>query len=410
MPGLEYCDNCTAPVKKRAAAPAATGKSGDPLRADTTADLELDLAVPEVRSPEPSRRIGVADISSPGAIRAGGAGVRGAALYDLEVQRIAGYGKPPDGLLAAIPYALHVLSRRGVLKREAEQAKQLRRSADASARRALIDLGRALYERRDAIDLGEISSRVEAVRRATGEVVVNQRDPRATRKEIDEKRAELEARAREANADLAPWRDKETRLNTQLNIKKGELDRVNARLKRIEIEIRNVTARVRQAGGTADEAQLAALEADAEARRAEAAVAEGPVRELLEELATVRREVAARAAVTATIDQERRSMEELAREVDGELSRTAAHATAEAEEAFLALGEEGHVRGLDETLPSHAAKVEAALGQLEDRRRREELHMKAIDAWDRPAMKKGAIVIGAAGALILAMLVLAIVR
>jgi hypothetical protein len=128
------------------------------------------------------------------------------------------------------------------------------------------------------------------------------------------------------------------------------------------------------------------------------------------ELATVRREVAARAAVTATIDEERRAMDELARQIGGEVSRTAAAATAEAEEAFLALGEDGHVRGLDESLPMQAAKVEAALAQLEDRRRREELHKRAIDAWDRPAMKRGAIVLGAAATLILAMLVFAIVR
>ncbi len=401
-----------APARRPARPAAHDGFDADPLdplgASAGGAALELDLAAP-VRNAPP------APVAPGGAAErrrtaAPAATARGMALYDVEVQSLADYGRAPDGIFGAIPYTLHVLSRRSQLKAALSSATTMRQGAEAAARRALVDLGRELLSRAGTLDLGQVSAHLEAARRVAGELDERATAASAERGEIEQRSHQLDARVREAQADANPWRDKETKLRTQLETRDATLKRATAQLRRAEIEIRNAVQQAEQAGQPPDPDRLAALEAEREARTAEVAVAEGPVRELTRELGDIRRELASRLAAIKQIEDERRAADDALRRLERLHAAGTGAASRELEEALLALGEEAHLRGLDQPLGPAAAKAEATLAALGERQRSEELHRRALDAYDKPAFKKGAAILGGAALAVLVTLLFVIVR
>src|SRR5690606_31990340 len=122
------------------------------------------------------------------------------------------------------------------------------------------------------------------------------------------------------------------------------------------------------------------------------------------------RELAAKLSVVGQLDDERRALEEAMRRAESLHGAGTGAASRELEEALLRLGEEAHLRGLDQPLGPASAKAQAALPGLEERRRAEALHGRALDAYDKPAFKKGAAILGGAALVVLVMLVFVIVR
>jgi hypothetical protein len=306
-----------------------------------------------------------------------------------EVEGVAGYGPPPEHLLAAAVYALAVWNRRGALREARGGAARRLRKAASEAERAIGAFGRSIVEAGDPALAGALGDAYREAARALAEAEAADHRGAAALASVQQEQARADDEVAAAEAEVGPFRDQETKLAAQLEVAEHDLRRTQARLARAEIELRNLNA---TGGGPAERAAM--LEADVEARRAEATVLEGRVAERSRELGRVRRELALRVGRVAAAEEARRTAGKQAKKASSvhEAAQTAVERGRDA--ALFALGREALWRGVGGGLEG----AEAAAGAEREwaaRAREVALHDAALDGWDRGGFLKGASVLGA---------------
>ncbi len=325
-----------------------------------------------------------------------------------EVESLADFGAVPRGPLGPILYALHVQARRKELALAAEDATGHRKSSELARDETLAALGRAVVERRDELDTAKVSDALEAARGALDEAGERSSTLGREAEERALRRGELDAALAAARKEIGPWRDRETRLRTQLEIRETDLARIRARLERIVIELRNIRA---DPARPPDATRLAMLEADREARAQEVRVAEQPVLGLTDELAEAKRELAVRLARSAQIEEDLRELDRHERHGASKALVSQGVEAQKAQRALVALGAQALQAGLgDAADPKLRARATRAIAAVEEKKRRERLHHLAIDAFDRPTLLKGVAILGAAGVVVAAMILFILLR
>jgi chromosome segregation ATPase len=314
-------------------------------------------------------------------------------LPTVEVAAVAEYG-PAPGFVGAIPYAIHAWTRRKELVAALADARRHRKAAEIGVEEALSALGRAVVEKADSLG-GAVEALTEDLEGAQAAVgLVGAQQEASARVEVDtEERRRVSRRNLEAlRREIDPVKDRETKLTTQLEVRQQDLARARAKLKRAEIEQRNTEH------DPSRPPQSAALAlADLERHQQEVAVADGAVRDLADQLAQIKRDLAERLGRAAQIeddlrglDREKEQTQRAALEIGGEAAQNARRALAllarRAIAANVAASADAELTG----------RVSRADEDLQRRRRRERIVFAAIDSYDKPTVYQGLGLIGGA--------------
>ena len=382
---------------------------------------------------------GMAAPSDPGAAAPPGAIVDPAqpstdpAPDPFEVLAFADYGPVPTGLFGSIPYAFHVGRRQLSLRAGRNEATVLGSQAEALALEALAALGWALLAHRDELDGGGGLAPLFAAA-TTAETEWKQRSA-ARAQAADEQREEL-AHLRTARISLeqaaAPFRDRETRLQTQLEQRRTDLRRAQARLSRTDIQLRNLTQanlapRTEPTTGNggpsaaappatvppvafSTDPVVAGLWADREARHAEVALTAGRVEETEQELLGIRRELAARLGQVGSMERSERLATAVHTGRLGARETGLVQAEWERRVVLAALGEKALAEGVADVEAKAADAARHAAARLAARRRDQRLYAAAVAAFDRQAVTRAAVLVGGAAGLILLTLAFVILR
>ena len=324
------------------------------------------------------------------------------ALDLARVAAIADYGQPPSSLLACVSYAALVLTRRRALSAALIDLRRLEKTAERDREEALITLGRALHAARD--QLAPLARELHAADEAGQVAGQRAGEWEEARRTAESQRASLDAKIAEAARAALPYRDRETKLATQMEVRETDLRRARARLSRAEIELRN-------AAQSQDPARRELLDAERVARRADADAAQAHVDELAPQLAEARRELAVRLSAENDLKAQRRAVD-----AADARSEHAHHGVASAAErayhaAVVELASQALARGLAEGVAPDAAKAAQRMRAAHDTRAREvTLHEAALVAYDKSAFQKGAALIAGAAFIVLVTLILLIVR
>jgi hypothetical protein len=319
------------------------------------------------------------------------------------VAAIADYGPPPGGILACVPYAALVLTRRRALSAALIDLRRLEKTAERDREEALIALGRALHAARD--ELAPLTRELAAADEAGQLAGQRAGEWEEARRTAESQRASLDAKIAEAARAALPYRDRETKLATQMEVRETDLRRAKARLSRAEIELRNL------AQSQADASRSELLEAERVARQAEASAAQAHVDELAPKLAEARRELAVLLSAENDLRAQRRAVDAL-----DARSEHAHHGVAsEAERAYHAavveLASQALARSLaDRVAPDQAKAAQRMRAAFDTRAREVALHEAALVAYDRIGFQKGAALIAGAAFIVLITLLFVILR
>lgn len=361
-------------------------------------ELELDRAAPpDLPEPPPALR----DPTPPAGLRA---------VDDAEVAILADYGEAPASFVTWIPYAILVTNRRLAIKKSLASLERLREAAARDHVEALVELGRALHQRKGADAVRVLAPQIAACDEA-GDVAAGRNEAWIQAREAaDAQRASLAAKLAEAEKASGPYRDRETKLATQMTSRENDLRRAKAKLSRVEIELRNLRAAGTDAGAL-DAPRLELLEAELAARRADAEKAQGHVDELEPQLAKARKELAVMLSAVNDLEKQRRAVDQAQDRTEKVHSSTAGEAEARyhaaTEELARAALERRIAEGIDPTRTRSAVAMQRALASRE---REIELHRRALHAYDKGSFQKGWALIAGAALVVLAMIVLVIVR
>lgn len=363
-------------------------------------DLELDQAPPDLPLPAPPPPRRDAPVPTAGVL----------AVDEVEVAALADYGEAPASFVTWVPYAILVTQRRMALKKSLAELRNLRGAADKDVKDSLVELGRALHARKDADGLRGLSAQLAACDE-TGQVSAGRNEAWVQAREAaDAQRSSLAAKVQEAEKASGPYRDRETKLATQMSTRENDLRRVTARMRRVEIEIRNLRTTAAE-GGAIDAPKLELLEAEIQARRADVEKAQGHVDELEPQLAKARKELAVMLSAINDLEKQRRAVDQAQDRTEKVHLSTAGEAEQRYHEAVEELARAAVERRIAEDVePARARSVLAMQRALASREREIALHERALGAYDKAAFQKGWAVIAGAGLVVLVMLVLIAVR
>lgn len=331
-------------------------------------------------------------------------------LSPMEIAATADYGESPASIVMWVPYAILVLSRRLALKKALEDLKRLRHTAAGDEREALVELGRALHAKRDHEALRPLATQL-AEADASGRVAAGRTDEwERSRQAADAQRSSLTAKTGEAEKAMGPYRDRETKLVTQMDTREQELRRAKARLSRVDIEIRNLN-QAGQTEGAVDAGRLELLQAEREARSADVAKSQGHVDELAPQLAAARKELTVMLNALNDLEKQRRTVDEAQHRTERVHLSSAGEAENQYHAAVESIAQEAIKRKLapqvEPVLSNAAANMKSALSARE---REIRVHEAALHAYDKRAFQKGWAMIAVAGLIVLTMLILVIVR
>jgi len=164
---------------------------------------------------------------------------------EMELQELAGYGKPDEGTVGDVVYAIRVWFRKRELVEMQAEAKNRTEAAGRRLRKARADLGRAAKKGgfEDDRHLASFWTRLKEAEARLADVS-NQRLSKESQHK--DKLDALENEARTLEQEIAPVRAEEEAALESLKRLRTDQKRTEARLKRIEIEIRNIEQLVSQ--------------------------------------------------------------------------------------------------------------------------------------------------------------------
>ncbi len=397
LPSLELANLTSAPASSRGAAAPSSSPGGTPAPPS---------GQPGTPRPAPAARPTPAPAVS----------VRPAVFVDpIDVVAFANYGAAPRAWFEAPIYAVRVMQRQRDLGRELARQRKLASDADDAVVERMARAAEALRGRIDpehpAIGLyGQLGKYDELTQSRSVALHETSRQYAEQLAQVDERMSAEEEQ-----------RSKLARLVEDAALELGRLSaeraRNEAKSKRIEIELRSAHDAARLAAGPDAKFappehahRIAALESDKAARAAELV----PIMEAWTDAAEVARrrqsdEREARKKVTALRD-ERKRIEQTAEhqlEVRSEGARQAERdrfaAYAEVARAVLA-------KRPDDLTEAERGDIAAAEKRLAAAERDLELHVRAFEAADQPALRKGLALMLGGVVLVLVLFVAAIVR
>ncbi len=413
------------------AAPVGPGSDveDDPLEPPLRGDLELEIderaLKPAPASLAPATVAGSAATATRGTVttapsRTGERGTREGGdasaprqreeppLPRHEVLAVAEYGQPPEGWIASVFYVIHVAQRWRALREELEAARLAARATRRTAEEALLVFARRVAEQRKAFEgeqadaLAPLFARVERAEMALGAARGSEQEQAGP---LRARRAALEQRIAEAEQATAPARNAEARALTRVQIAEGELRSLKGRRQRVEIELRNA----RQLA-TPDPERIAALETELGARRTEEEIAERKLAALQAELTEAQARLQAELQGVRSLQEEYDQLGAALRALSEEAGAALEAAEQEHRDALLQLGEAAMAMEVPALDGPERSAAQAAWRSWLARRRRERLVEAALDAWDRDAMRRGAILLAVPVVVVLVALGLAIFR
>ena len=321
-----------------------------------------------------------------------------------DVARVADFGAPPSNVFGVLPYAVLVTSRRLTLKKQLADLRRLHTVAVDDEGRAMIELGRALHAQKANPALAPLAAMIAEADARGARAGERTEQWEKSRVATSVQRNALAEKIKEAERKAAPFRNRESKLQTELSISDNDLRRARAMLSRAEIEIRNLGN-----AGSEDPTRRAHLEAERSARQADVDAARGPVDTARAELAAIQRELSALTSAINDLEAQTRALMRTESHADDVYLASANEAEARYHEAVAEIAEHCLGAGLAASIsPDATRSAEAMRGAREARERELALHEAALDAYDPDAYRKGMVLIGIAGALVLAMIVLAI--
>lgn len=322
------------------------------------------------------------------------------------VAALADYGPAPASIVGVVPYALLVLTRKRALTLALADLRRLEAAARRDHEEARIELGRQLHAHKDHGALAKLAPQLAAAEEAGRVAGARTEEWQRARDAADAQRGSLSAKIGEAERAAAPFRDRETKLATQMNVRETDLRRAKARLSRVEIELRNLTT-----SSQPDAARRELLEAELAARRAEVDAAQAHADELAPKLAEARRELATMLSALNDLTEQRRAVDA----AEARSERVHHGVASEAERAYHAavveLAAQAMARSVADAVAPMAAKAAArAAAALATRTREVQLHEAALVAYDKPSFQRGAAILGGAALLVVVTLLFVILR
>ena len=333
------------------------------------------------------------------------AGPLGPPISPAAVAVVAEYGEPPSGWLGAVPYALLVLTRQRALRASLADLTRLLTRAELDHREALVALGRAVHGAPESAGEPSLAAALTAAQEAGQRAGQRTTEWEKSREVAETQRGSLEAKLGEVEEAAKPYRDRETKLATQMDVRQANLRRAKAKLARAEIEIRNLDA------PEADTSRRGPLEAEREARRAEVQSTQGHVDDLTPQLESARRELAVMLEARNDLEGQLRALGKARERTERIHLTTAGEAEAVYHEAVARLAGAALDSGFAETLAPGPARAARLMASTEETRSREvALHRAALTAYDRRWLARGLVIVGVAGLIIVTMLVFVLVR
>jgi hypothetical protein len=335
-------------------------------------------------------------------------------MLEADARVLADYGPVPSNIVGTVPYAVLVVTRQRALRKALVDFSRLRASAARDVDETLLELGRALYEKRPP-ELEQELAQADDTSRVADE---RNQEWKKAREATAAQRLSLAAKIEEAERAAAPYRDRETKLATQMNVRQTDLRRAKALLSRAQIEQRNAKSSAQRdpnPGGTeprvVPHAREELLAADVAAKSAEAERTQAKVDELAPELAEARRELAAKVAAINELNEQKKAMETAHKSSEKMHVSSTGEAEKRFHEVLRTLASSGLARGIaDDADPEKARSAVRMRAALATRERELKLHERALGMYDKRSFHKGAALIGGAAFLILAMLIFLIVR
>lgn len=366
-------------------------------------DIDHSALKPKVAAPAPAAP------PAPGVGARPALGKRSQALLDkVQQTEEGGYQAAPSGLFAAIPYALHVMSRRGELGVRASATRKRLRAAEAEAETALVALGESisLSPPEDLAARG-LSAESAAVAAATDRAAQTDAQRQQTEAEDRAERHGVDTRIDQASRGVEPLRDKESKLVAQQQVRQHEVRRIEARMRRSEIELRNEMA----AAPHADATKIEMLQSDLAARAPELALARRKLDEINEQLGDLRREIAVALGQVASLEEQKHRLDRDRARLATAQAQDVGRVRSELERALMGLASAALARDEAQALaPDRATAALAARDRVAQLEGDLTKHERAYDSWDRPTVYRGAGILGGMAALILITVIIAIVR
>ncbi len=335
-----------------------------------------------------------------------------------EVRALADYGEAPHGILQSVPYAVRVTLRQRELRRALAGVRAALNEGEKRRDDRLVELGQVMRPEIEgnpdfaaaAAPLANAEktkrAREEGLQSASGEF-------RQRVGAIDQEIAGQDAPLSRGRAEAA---EREKAWEAAEELRK----RHEARRKRVEIEVRNAQAKLERAETPPGEKQQAtaliqAAQGERATRAAEEKLATDQARDAEAKLALARRAVAEVEAKIAELRKRRRAVEdEFARQGAVRMEGIDA-ASREVRGALLEIGRRLAKGGLDpagyreasthesaERIRKLIAEAEAQVSRLQYDL---EKHLRALDAADDGALKKGRIILVAVVVLLLGSLI-----
>lgn len=331
-----------------------------------------------------------------------------------EVRALADYGEAPHGLLQTVPYAVRVTLRQRELRRALAGVRAALTEAEKRRDDRLVELGEVMRP--------EIEGNPEFAA-AAAPLANAEKTKRAREDALQSASGEFRTRASAIDQEiaaqdepLARWRKEAAEREKTYEGAEDLRKRHEARRKRLEIEIRNAQSKLERAETPAPEraqaqALIQAAQGEKPTRAAEEKLATDAAQEAEAKLALARRGVADVEAKIADLRKRRRAVEdEFARQ--GAVRKEGIDAASrEVRGALLEIGRRLATGGLDpksyrvSTTHESAGRVRALIVEAEGQIKRLqydlEKHLRAVDAADDGALRKGRIILIATVVLIL---------
>ncbi len=370
-------------------APSAASSGGGPV-------------VPKGAEPQQSKGATAQDAARPGATLE---------IDAYEVRALADYGEPPHGIVQAVPYAIRVTLRRRELRRALATVRTALTEAERRRDDRLVELGQQM---RPVIE-GNPELEQAAAPLAVAEKTKQAREAalQSASGEFRERVAGIDRDIAAQDEPLARWA-KDTQERQKAWEAADELrKRHEARSKRVAIELRNAQAKLeRPETAPADRQQaqafIQAAQGERATRAAEEKLATDQAKEAETKLALSRRGLADVEATIAALRKRRRAIEDEFARQGAVRAEGIDAASREVRGALLEIGRKVVRDGIDAAAPGVPAAIPGLLGQLRDAEAHSkrlqydlEKHLRALDAADDAAVKKGRVLLIAAVVLLL---------
>jgi hypothetical protein len=317
------------------------------------------------------------------------------------IRALAHFNDAPDGLVASVPYAVHVATRLFKLRKERGAAIEQQRLRAEEHKAALVALGQALMAQAGDKRMEPLRNKVAHVHDERAKLDRADQGVERTREGNQRALNLMQSEAEHLKEELAPYMAAEKDALAVQRKADEEVRRAQAMQKRVEIELRAL-----EAAASVDEARLDALNAQLEQREKTVETLTAALAQTNEALGKARRDLAMkRGALDLNEEKQKRlEAESRAREQEAEGHKQAANGAYEA--ALCELSETARKAKLQALTPDAAAKVVASESALEQAGFSVLRFDRALKLYDRKAAIRGLAMMAGMIALVVVALVL----